>query len=59
MNFSIVNQAFGLYGKMLGIRVSPYTLYKVHSFNETASTVPGVESFFLFFRMHDTIPLIK
>lgn len=57
--FRSLIKLIGLYGKMLGIRVSPYTLYKVHSFNETASTVPGVESFFLFFRMHDTIPLIK
>lgn len=45
MNFLI--KLIGLYGKMLGIRVSPYMLYMVHSFNETVSiTVSGVESFF-------------
>lgn len=45
MNFLI--KLIELDGKMLGIRVSPYMLYMVHSFNETASiTVSGVESFF-------------
>lgn len=45
MNFLI--KLIELDGKMLGIRVSPYMLYMIHSFNETASiTVSGVESFF-------------